>query len=149
MSHRFGFCVVMFQDFPVGMFDGLWIPTSWKFSREMFLLLFFFVVFGFKRDVWDVWDVYLNFASIFSQVFYCLQFFGPCHGPFTSLDFHRVPHCQGIPQCRDHHSEVMCPVRMIRKHAYMSNTKKKWLFRVCRGWNPAQLFYKAWNKDPY
>ena len=58
------------------------------------------------------------------SMFLLSSIFGLCHGPFNSLDFHRVPHCRGIPQCRDHHSEVMYPVRMIRKHAYMSNTKK-------------------------
>ena len=102
--------------------DGLWIPTSWKISREMFLL-FIFVVFRFKRDVWDVWDVSWNFASIFSQVFFFVFIFRTMSWSFQ-FPGNTDTHCQGIPQCCDHHSEVMYPVRMIRKHAYMSNEKK-------------------------
>ena len=96
-----------------------------KFPEKCFYYSFF-LLFLDLRGMFEMSEMSLEILHLYLLPgFFLFSIFGLCHGPFTSLDFHRVPHWnQGIPQCRDHHSEVMCPVRMIRKHAYMSNTKK-------------------------
>ena len=102
------------------MFDGLWNPNILRiFQRNVFTISLF------EGGSLRCLRCLFKFCIYLLSGFFLSSIFGPCHGPFNSLDFHRVPHCQGIPQCRDHHSEVMYPVRMIRKHAYMSNTNKK------------------------
>ena len=73
------------QDFP----DVWWImiqhPEDFRWSFVFWIL--FFLLFLDLRGMFGMTSVSLSFASIFSQVLYFLSsFFGPCHGPFNSLE---------------------------------------------------------------